>query len=81
MFGNAEHRWHPGPPGRLDHCLDWFRVDGHRSFWMTAGVDGASERELGEHCDVAALDASLVKHGHVPRQIQVDVPWSSVVGD
>jgi len=79
-LGDAEHRGHARPRGRLQQRPHRLGVDGQRPLGVPARVDRPGERELGEHRDLAALDPGLLEHGRMRRQVAVEVALRGVQG-
>jgi hypothetical protein len=72
-FGDPEQGRHPGPRGRRQQRPHRPGVDAQGALRAGAGIDRPGQGELGEHGQLAALDAGLVEGGQVPGQVAVEV--------
>jgi hypothetical protein len=79
-LGDAEHRGHARPPGRLQHGPHRRGVDGQGALGVAARIDRPGERELGEHREPAALHPGLLEHGPVPGQVAGQIARLGVQG-
>jgi hypothetical protein len=79
-LGDPEQRGHAGPRGRLQQGPHRPGVDGQGPPGVGAGVDRPGQGELGEHRQVAALDAGLLEGGPVPGQVALEVALLGVQG-
>jgi len=80
VLGDAEHRGHARPRGRLQQRPHRLGVHGQGPLGVPARVDRPGQRELGEHRELAALHPGLLEHGRMRRQVAGEIALPGVQG-